>query len=371
MAPVVHGKTKTMPDGPGVASVTMKSMTMDLRPPVKEKVEKSALTAGDLTLSKRLDFVTTRIANVDANERKKTASLLAAGSVMGILAFSFVFITGFMQVHYSKKFDSGWPYFPSSVSEMGHDKTQASGKCFFGFMFLAALFIFQSWYPWELKNVYCGDDDGVGGVSFTMLRQLLPGPGIMIVAGVTSTPMAMATLLDWICIMIHMTGAFMAFMGYLFIEGHALGLMFRKSKTTWSSCARDTPEHRARKKCWICLNVFWWLFLGLEVVYSGIPMIPGSEKWFCCNDDWKDDPHTYASTIDALNNSAYGFVLLVKVVMYFAEVGAGIALLASHLVIWYHCKERNVDLDEHWLDSLDDTHGNKVVASLPSLSQSM
>merc|ERR1712007_949 len=51
----------------------------------------------------------------------------------------------------------------------------------------------------------------------------------------------------------------------------------------------------------------------------------------------------------ALLNTASGLFLFLKFLSFMAEVIAGLAMLTSHVAIWYYCEERNVAYGEEHL----------------------
>merc|ERR1719221_494529 len=117
-------------------------------------------------------------------------------------------------------FPSHHGYFASTVSEMVHNPNSPAGKCFRGFEFIASILIFQSWYPWHLRNCYIGDDMTLpcaGCISWTTFRQLVPSTGMMIVATITITPAAQANAEDSMSVAIHLAGAVMLFGGYFVV----------------------------------------------------------------------------------------------------------------------------------------------------------
>mmetsp|Transcript_7614 Transcript_7614/g.19423 ORF Transcript_7614/g.19423 Transcript_7614/m.19423 type:complete len:390 (-) Transcript_7614:141-1310(-) len=294
---------------------------------------------------KRLDE---RASFTEAMHRKRSAKMLFVGAVSGLLGFLFAFAIGLILEQTSGKknilgepFPSGRGYFPATVSEMVHDPSQPAGKIFFAFCFVGALFIFFSWYPTQLRNVYIGDDAVVGcGVSWVTFRQFVPAPGMMLLSIVTTVPMAQATLTDLFCIGLHLTGAFMLFVGYFVAEAHAVGWGPWHSSLP-RSLLRDSPKsiHR-RKRCLTLIAFFYSIFCILQVVLS----VP---TWFGIPDDHLDQWGSYANhTGQFLTNTAQWDVKALKIISYGSEVICGVFLIVSHLVIWYYCEERHYDLPE-------------------------
>jgi len=270
--------------------------------------------------------------------RKRGTALLFLGAVFGLMGFLFAFITGVMKTIQSEdKYDSGNGYFPPTVSEMVHDPKDAAGKAFFAFEFIGAIFIFLSWYPWSLRNVFLGDDDiACFGVSWVMLRQFVPAPGMMLVATVTTTPIALATVRDWFTITIHLSGAMMMFVGYVIIEGKTLGWRCFTHPEGETYIGEAERRWRAFFLDGVC---FWYcLFFAVQIVL-GIPGVP-----ICCGDTYStpSNPDEKAK----LTNTASGLFLFLKILSYAGEVICGINLIMSHLTVWYYCTERHIDLED-------------------------
>jgi len=297
--------------------------------------------------------ISDRIDYLEGFERKKTAALLFFGAVFGFLGFAFAFVIGLLTFLHPflsdshREFNSGYGYFPATVSEMVHDPSKPAGKCFFAFEFVGAIFIFTSWYPWHLRNVYFGDDMTIPGlpISWVMFRQFVPQAGMMLVATVTSTPFAQATLLDYFCISIHLTGAVMLFAGYAAVEVFSVGWgPFRQPPVAEKTV--KGIEKRLRK---FCLNgiLFWY---AIFCVLQGVLLLPLERFIGGHNDEWvpmeTKDKYGHVVWEVALKDTASGFILMLKILSYTSEVLCGLCLIASFLVIWFYCHERHADLAE-------------------------
>jgi hypothetical protein len=81
-------------------------------------------------------------------------------------------------------FNSGVPYWPSTVSELVMDTSTPSGKSFFGLSLIAAIFLLTSWYPWQLRNVYVDSTWLKFSRLLLNIRTLLPPLGMFLVASV-------------------------------------------------------------------------------------------------------------------------------------------------------------------------------------------
>jgi hypothetical protein len=273
---------------------------------------------------------------LDGVKRKRAAALIFLGSLFGLCGFFFAFVTGVIKSQEGAGlYPSGYGYFPSTVSEMVANPRDAAGKAFFAFEFIAAIFIFLSWYPYQLHNVYIGDDDqACCGISWVLLRQFIPAPGMMLVATVTTTPIAMATIRDQFTIFIHLSGAMMMFVGYTIIEGKTLG-MVNINHQTFKVADRISAQELWWRRFFVTgVNVWLCTFMIVQVILG----IPGIDKVICCNDEYD-----YRFTPDKLVNTASSVMLVLKVISYVAEVLCGWSLIMSHATIWYFCEERLID----------------------------
>jgi len=292
------------------------------------------------SIEERLATVEKRQQYQEGYARKRGTALLFLGACFGLFGFAFAFITGVMKtIDTENTYKSGNGYFPPTVSEMVHDPKDAAGKAFFAFEFIGAIFIFLSWYPWSLRNVFLGDDDiACFGVSWVMVRQFVPAPGMMLVATVTTTPIPQATIRDWFTISIHLTGAMMMFVGYVIIEGKTLG--WRCFTPPEGETFIGTNERRWRT-FFLDGIVFWYiLFFAVQIVL-GIPKVP-----ICCGDTYMPVNATDSASPLMLEDTASGVFLFLKILSYAGEVICGINLIMSHLTIWYYCTERHIDLED-------------------------
>lgn len=284
-----------------------------------------------------------------AYERKKCSALLFFGAISGSLGFAFAFIIGVCKFlspslsEFHQQFPSGYGYFPATVSEMVHDPTDPAGKVFFAFEFIAALFIFMAWYPWELRNVYTGDSATVPGfheLSWPMWRQFVPSAGMMLVATVTTTPFAQANALDYICISIHLTGAVMLFAGYAMVEVYTVGWGPFKQSPVTAKVIGD-KEKFLRKFLLNGIIFFYFTF----IIFTFVILLPLPAN---LNDVWEPRMvEIYSGVVVKeiiLTDTASGFVLFLKIASYVSEVACGLFLISSFMVIWYFCEERHVDL---------------------------
>jgi hypothetical protein len=296
------------------------------------------MPASEADFLERLGSMEHKVNYMDGVMRKRGSALLFMGALFGMFGFFFAFVTGFMKfLMASDDYPSGNGYFPSTVSEMVADPTDPAGKAFFAFEFVGAIFIFMSWYPWELRNVYIGDEDKpCCDVSWTMFRQFLPAPGMMLVATVTTTPIQIATPRDYFTIFIHLCGAMMMFVGFALVEMKVLGVGLSPP----SVATHIRPEERKWREFFL-IGIFanYTGFLVIQVVLG----IPGMDSYTCCNDVFVEVPGIHGLT---LVDTAHSWLFILKLLSYVAEVVCGWSLIMSHLTIWYYSSERNIDLDE-------------------------
>jgi len=267
---------------------------------------------------------------------RKATSLLWMGSLSGLLGFVFAFFLGLIKYFEGvDTFESGNGFFPPTVSEMVHDPGSAAGKCFFAFELIGAICIFLSWYPFELRNVYIGDDLKTPfGLSWVTGRQYMPPIGMMIVACVPTTPAAQADLADQVTVGVHCLGAGMMFIGYIFLEGRTLAWGIWKDS--------NVPLRINPREWWVRCVILTGVLHGFccFIAFQAI-MIP--DLGLCCFDEWA--PKEGYEKVQ-LVNTASGWILFFKIGSYFGEVVSGLCLIASHMAIWYYCEERRVDLVE-------------------------
>lgn len=331
-----------------------------------------------------------RLDYVDGFRRLQSVTFLLVGASSGIIGFAFA---GFLGIYKYKHdsvlagtnyrgdpFASSRNFHPATVSEMVRDPASPEGKVFFAFCMLGAICILVSAYPWCLRNVFIGHDHsrlirplcGRAGerpiwVSLVSLRQFLPPVGLMMVVciEVTSGP---RTFCEAVAAGVHTLGAVMMFLTYIAFEFHALW---------WSPVLKVCGAERVLRK-WLAIAalVFSVGFQLCGVISSMCVKSCNSGpvgKCSCTNDApygklcvdqwrvptlddveysnathhygaWVLEVQAYAQRQELLLNTATGWFLTLKEANYWMEVFAGLSLLTSHLVIWYFCPERNVEL---------------------------
>lgn len=298
--------------------------------------------------------------------------LFGAGScIVGFISISIIGVIDFygrvMNESLRTPYPSGNGYFPATVSEMVHNQESPGGRVFHTFGMMAGVCIFTSWYPIHLRNVYTGADHlPLIRVYWTTCRQIVPPMGLWLLIGVNTYPGPVAinsvghTKLA--CVFLHLVGAGMLFVGYLVCEMKCLGLcLFRAPKAT-----KDVIKPRERfvrvLLSWTIL-AFFTLFCGLQVTLAFSKQGP-DKSLICCMDKWafKGDEVT---TWDGRNmtimaspqivDTATGSFLKLKIASFVCEDAAGLAVVLSHLAVWYFCEERHKEHGSIELEPILDT----------------
>lgn len=352
----------------------------------------SAIHASDALLRRHIE-------QLEAHKKLQSVSFLFVGAISGFVGFAFASYLGITKFKADKVersflgdvYSSGKNYHAVSVSEMVHNAASEEGKCFATFGLIAAICVLFSAYPWCLSNVYVGDDlvlqipplrrpwqiftrtNEKHGVALLLFRQFSPPVGIMMVCGVTIYQ-GTRTYTQAVAAGVHNLGATMLFPVYIAFEIHALWLspVVRFSKDlpfTW------LPEKLLRQMIIVICAV---LALGFEVF--GDFVIPdchpdysckdGVTFWETCTDQWEIPTleniayirgherygalaiagEAYENNSTLLLNTATGWVLVAKQATFWFEVFAGLALLLSHIAIWWCAPERPHAFAEEVLD---------------------
>jgi len=296
------------------------------------------------------------------SQRFRSPGLLAFGAGSSLLAFTFVSCIGYIDYKcllknkaYNITYESGNGYWPSTVSEMAHNTESPAGKVFHTFGLIAGVSIFLSMYPTHLRNVYTFDEKvPCTALYWTTFRQIVPAMGIWLLVGVNTypTPEAMASkgYTKMFCVLLHLAGAGMLFVGYMFAELHTLGIWpFRRQHPDAKWPAIEKTEMRCRTTIAILITLGFVLFCIMQVA-----LVVAKKFDVCCPDEWilpgevmnlTDHGGGLVTVRDTpqLQNTASGTYLWLKILSYFCEDIAGLSLVISHLAIWYFCEERHVD----------------------------
>lgn len=308
----------------------------------------------------------------EISQRFKAPTLLLMSVVAGMIAFTCCVCIEIV-AFFSKKgnslfglghrYKSGHGYWPATVSESVHDGESPQGKIFYTFLLLFFLGLFLSWYPYNLRNVYTGKEKVLGCCCYwTTFRQYTPAAGCLILIGVTTYPSAIAAAspghLYYTCVALHLIGAALMFMGYMWCELKCIAMCgFSHPSYVARRHLNIGPVEKHARACTMCCAVLFYLLFILFMVCTSLPF---SDEQLCCNDVWLDKGSVYHhihanGTIGAshvvpsprLLDTASGWPLFFKVACYMTECVAGVFLLLNLLCIWYWCEERHVD----WADA--------------------
>lgn len=359
--------SSTLPSG--ARSILAKSCTLPPRAPSRDRLGIGFGSQLDLELNSLEDrdnetcsrvvpdpgSIQARLDYAEHMSRRRATSMLCLGAVFGMLGFLVAASLGMWLTYQGRglnldghPFPSGEAYWPSSVSEMVNDPTNPSGKCWMCFELLAALCIWLSWYPWELRNVYVGGDLKFFGVPFLHWRAFVPPFGLLMVVLIPlSTRDDFANSL---ASAIHLIGAVMMLGGHGLFEVYTL------------ACAEFVRiGRRERQLRWIwCICC---LVAGLGFAICG-QLLEHSKGSLCCGDVLRiptDDDiesarangHTGLALRNAmaqetgealLFDTAAGTILFLKYLRYWCEVAAGFSMIFGLITIWYFCPERRLEL---------------------------
>jgi len=310
----------------------------------------------------------------EISQRFKAPSLLFLGSIFGLSAFVFVltirmitFVTdiGNDVLYLGHKFESTHGYWPGTVSEGVSDANSPQGKIFFGGCLASVLTFFISYYPFNLRNVYTGPETlgcSCAPIYWATFRQYFPTLGLLIVICVSTYPAPIAAESPGntmqFCVVLHLLGAAMMFPGYMACEMKCLHLKpFHQTNEGYTSI--EGKERAIR----LILITFMLIFFTLFCLFQGVMMLPIPEDGaFCCYDTYIDKGEDYTKPDGEvvqfekpqILNTAYGWPLFFKMASYLSECVAGVALLLSHITIWYYCEERKADYCQPFLEMVVD-----------------
>jgi len=312
----------------------------------------------------------------EISQRFKAPGLLCLGTCAAFAAFMGCLIVTtiqFFTVHGSQlmeihPYPSGMGYWPETVSESVHNRNSPAGKIFFTFAgLMAAFLLLLSWYPYSLRNVYTGPETLPCGCMYaTTFRQYVPTLGLIMLVGVSTYPSSVAADMGWgaqLCVILHLLGAGMMFVGYMYSEFKCMEMCcmtHEESTTDARYLSIEGTEAMVRKTTVSCMSCCFLLFL----LCQGCLYLPPS--MVCCFDTWSQAGDWYNVTdpqmgitrhvlqVAHVNNTASGAVLGFKMASYFSECIAGLFLLASHFSIWYFCEERQVEYGASSLEMVYD-----------------
>ncbi|CAE8681704.1 unnamed protein product [Polarella glacialis] len=321
--------------------------------------EDAALPVLPGSVQARLDYA-------EHTARRRATSMLILSAVFGLLGFLVAAGLGMWRTYAGfdhemnlegLPFPSGQSYWPGSVSEMVNDPRTPSGKCWKCFQLIAAISLWLSWYPWELRNVYVG-----GGVKlcsschlrhampFLHARTFIPPIGMLMVVLIPIASPAYEDFEDTFASYIHLSGA------VLMLGGHGVFEFYTLAYAEFVHI-----EHKERMIRWIfCLLC---LFNGICFFTTGNV---GSHAGLCCADVRRIPTemdiasaraHGHAgiairnelareSGTTMLYDTASGRYLALKYVSYWCEVFAGFSMIAGLATIWFYAPERKIQLSD-------------------------
>jgi len=295
---------------------------------------------------------------------EKAGVLLFFGACTCISGFVLLTLVGYLQYSFDvsnealdrdqKQFESGHGYWPSTVSEMVHERDSAAGRLFFTLGMITVVSIFQSWYPVHLSNANTLDDTvPYLPVEWATIRQVVPMMGLLVLIGINTYPMQEAKAsvgkVKMFSVILHLFGAGMLFVGYTLCEMKCLGKWpfsrHEKLKQYFDWDEKTKRELWIREKMVFVILIFFVLFSCCQVVLMACPKVwlQTPDTWIAVGGDGNN------SQEPQLSNTASGLYLIVKVASFVFEDLAGITMVMSHIMIWYFCDERTA-VDAHVTD---------------------
>lgn len=312
--------------------------------------------------------------------RFRSHFMLLWGGVFGIMGFLIAFIIGIMNYNYSETnwrgvpYPSGHGYWPATVSEMVYAWNSPQGRIFFGFCLISAFLIFQSWYPFELRNVFTGPETmgccGHTVMYWTTFRQLVPVVGLLTLICVSTVPSEVARPTDVFAISVHLIGAAMMFVGYILAELKLLQMFCFKGRVQMKYLDLEPEERKQRAVLMIITLVAYLVFCVIQVIM----VVAKDDSQICCHDvfpsAFQNMSQMAANSQGSrggiqVENTASGVILILKISSFMSEVIAGLSLIGSHIVIWYWCEERHVSYGKYQLLMVYDEEAQKEMPLVP------
>lgn len=250
-------------------------------------------------------------------------------------------------------YPSGGRYWPASAFEPAGTCGAGGARVFFPFCLLSIISLFLSWHPYTLSNVFA-EREVHAAVCYTMdwafFRQFVPSTGLALLLCVDA-PAVFLTAADAITCVAHFTGAFMAFVGYAASECKCLRVHGFGGSADAPAAPDALPpniglEEAAQRK-WLAelIVIYFTAFCVCQVVLHAT-----TDHEVCCHDvfarKWSNftaeghAPRTMTLGEFTLVDTASSMLLYLKFCSYIFELIALMALIGSHLVVWYYCKER-------------------------------
>eukprot|EP00927_Polykrikos_kofoidii_P078900 TRINITY_DN7569_c0_g1_i2.p1 TRINITY_DN7569_c0_g1~~TRINITY_DN7569_c0_g1_i2.p1 ORF type:complete len:390 (-),score=65.85 TRINITY_DN7569_c0_g1_i2:61-1179(-) len=313
--------------------------------------------------------------------RFRSASLMIFGAFSCCLAFVFILVIGMIEFFVVKKntfgvdYASGLGYFPSTVSEMVHVADSPAGKVFFTFGLISGGCLLVSFYPFMMRNVYTGYETvSIFPVYWTTVRHIVVPMGIWLLIGVNTYPLPVAKASPggtmYFCCFLHLCGAGMMFVGYMLCEMKCMALCCFSHVSTIDNLflSIEGRERSVRRCLAITCAVGFVLFVFSQFAIAAAGS--AGNDVICCSDKWVM-PGTIYVTPDGKEreigsptvvDTASGLYLGLKLISFFTEVIAGLAIVFSHLAVWHYCEERHADVGLAPLEKVydDATSGSDV-----------
>jgi len=320
----------------------------------------------------------------------RSSSYLLIGTLCGIVGGGFsIYITYAYSGEYTRmlnmegeRFPSGNPYWPPSVSNMVNDIESPQGKVWLCFMVTSAFLTMLSQYPFTFPNVYIGNDVPLlpfvarvfpscfpnGFISMMSARTYLPQIGMLMVALVRTTPRNVWRPAQNATTVFHTGGALLWIGVALYTEVYTLAV----SKVV----AVGKAERRLR---WACVVLA--LISASFYIVSGI--LSPDALGLCCDVEYRPvtmatvekaransafsiaeqnlilmegahfTPNATAPLYMGMYNSASGGALVMIMLGFWGEMGAGAFMLLNLIVIWYFSENRRVQLPDSLADELE------------------
>lgn len=329
--------------------------------------------------------------------QKRAVTLLFVGALCGLLGFLFAGLLGGERYLYEgeevlmpsgkrghvhlnylgQQYPSKRNYSPQTVSEMVYNIKSPEGKSFLAFCVVGAICILMSWYPWQLRNVYIGDDAvifGCCGPTWLNVRQYFPPIGMLLVALIPACPPVNRTFGDKVTVTLHTLGAVLMIGGYAVCE---IFTLFFSQNADRRLGVHFKPGEKFVRAVLIFISLACGIGFQVAGAVAPAPRDFKHAKEISCADIWvvpdsndlaelsrnftatQDGKYTalmvYAAEAMSQNqrllyDTADGRCLTIKRLEYWFEVFAGMFMIFSHLAIWYYCPERHLDLPERLPD---------------------
>lgn len=322
---------------------------------------------GELT---PLDVTASRARVADQQQGKKAVLLVLIGAITGFLGFFLSTLIGVYRFWFSplktnflgQDYPSGYNYVPQTLSELNHDVGTAEGKVFNSFCTIAALCMFASWYPYQLRNVYVGVDEPVLNIRFLKdfswptLRHFAPPIGMLLVTMIPVPGPANREFPDQIAVACHNIGATAMIGAYGLTELQCLlGGGTKKSEALF------------KPREWYVRFALVALSLASAGIFTVNGIIAKQTRNWECGDVWmvptadhlqqlRENPallglqakvaEAIRTKTQLLFNTAQGVCVTIKLAEFWFEAFAGLFMISNLLVIWWFCPERHVPVDD-------------------------